>query len=72
MTEAAVYQHPDIGNIVEEIHIDTSLIPPWTRDNLCRDVLGLVRKIRKDPELSRKLDERIAAAREAAKTATEK
>ena len=72
MAEVAVCTSTERGYIANQVHLDVTQIPDYKVDLLCEAVLGLVRKIRSDPELSRQLDERNAAqnAREAAAAAS--
>lgn len=52
---------PPIGEITDEIHIDTSLIPDHVRDNLAAATLDFIQGILKDPDASKRLRERQAA-----------
>ena len=52
---------PAIGEITDTIHIDTSLIPDYVRDNLAAATLDLIHGILNNPAARKRLFERLAA-----------
>ena len=52
---------PAIGELTDTIHIDTSLIPDYVRDNLAAATLDLIHDILDDPAARKRLFERLTA-----------
>lgn len=56
---------PPIGELTDTIHIDTSLIPDYVRDNLAAATLDLIHGILSNPAAKKRLFERLAAKKAA-------
>ena len=75
MATATMRTPPVIGESVDRIHIDVSLIPDYKRDQLCAATLEFIKGILRQPAGREMLDAETArrhAAQAAAKSTEEK